>query len=164
MWEPIWASRFRYWLLTGDVSRSCLHSSRTRRVRTLKVRCRFVLWVMWFDVPKVVRSPGWDRGHDEESRNGRDVKIDILDDYIRTSERFRVIRVFFGVPESYGNSPGSIWALLGHTGLEERGQKEGGLRPPSGPNWTRGAAPFSFSLSSSFLLQEGKEESYSRWE
>ena len=21
MWEPIWASRFRYWLLTGDVSR-----------------------------------------------------------------------------------------------------------------------------------------------
>src|SRR3954465_7458388 len=56
--------------------------------------------------------------------------IDILDDYIRTSERFRVIRVFFGVPESYGNSRGSIWALLGHTGIEERGQKEGGLRPP----------------------------------
>ena len=41
-------------------------------------------------------------GYDEESRNGRDVKIDILDDYIRSSERFRVIRVFFGVPESYG--------------------------------------------------------------
>ena len=68
---------------------------------------------MHFDVPKVVRSPGCDHGHDEESRNGRDVKIDILDDYIRTSKRFRVIRVFFGVPESYGNSPGSIWALLG---------------------------------------------------
>ena len=92
---------------------------------------------MHFDVPKVVRSPGCDHGHDEESRNGRDVKIDILDDYIRSSERFRVIRVFFGVPESYGNSPGSIWALLGHTGIEERGQKEGGARPPSGPNWTR---------------------------
>ena len=73
-----------------------------------------------------------------------------MDDYIRTSERFRVIRVFFGVPESYGNSPGSIWALLGHTGIEERGQKEGGLRPPSGPNWTRGAAPLSFFLSPSF--------------
>ena len=71
---------------------------------------------MCFDVPKVVRSPGCDHGHDEESRNGRDVKIDILDDYIRTSERFRVIRVFFGVPESYGNSPGSIWALLGLSG------------------------------------------------
>ena len=77
---------------------------------------------MCFDVPKVVRSPG----HDEESRNGRDVKIDILDDYIRTSERFRVIRVFFGVPESYGNSPGSIWALLGF-----REKREGRLRPPN---------------------------------
>ena len=76
---------------------------------------------MCFDVPKVVRGPECDRGHDEESPNGRDIKIDILDDYIRTSERFRVIWVFFGVPESYGNSPGSIWALLGHTG-KERGE------------------------------------------
>ena len=59
---------------------------------------------MCFDVPTVVRSPGCDHGHDEESRNGRDVKIDILDDYIRTSERFRVIRVFSGVPASYGNT------------------------------------------------------------
>ena len=66
--------------------------------------------IMYFDVPKVVRSPGCDHRHDEESRNGRDVKIDILDDYIRTSERFQVIRVFFRVPESYGNSPGSIFA------------------------------------------------------
>ena len=56
-----------------------------------------------FDVSKVVRSTGYDHGHDEESRNGRDVKIDILDDYIRTSERFRMIRVFSGVPGSYGN-------------------------------------------------------------
>ena len=30
---------------------------------------------MYFDVPKVVRSPGCDHGHDEESRNGRDIKI-----------------------------------------------------------------------------------------
>ena len=55
------------------------------------------------------------RVHDEESRNGRDVKIDILDDYIWTSERFRVIRVFFGVPGSYGNTGeevyGPYWAL-----------------------------------------------------
>ena len=43
---------------------------------------------MCFDVPKVVRSPGFDDGHDEESRNGRDVELDILDDYIQTSERF----------------------------------------------------------------------------
>ena len=55
---------------------------------------------MCFDVPKVVLSPGCDHGHDEESRNGRDVKIDILDDYIRISERFRVIRVFSEVPGS----------------------------------------------------------------
>ena len=41
-----------------------------------------------FDVQKVVRSPGFDHGHDEESRNGREVKIDILEGYIRTSERF----------------------------------------------------------------------------
>ena len=32
---------------------------------------------MCFDVPKVVRSPGCDHGHDEESLNGRDIKIDI---------------------------------------------------------------------------------------
>ena len=42
-----------------------------------------------FNVPKVVQSPGCDHGHDEESRNGRDIKIDILDDYIRTLEAFR---------------------------------------------------------------------------
>ena len=46
---------------------------------------------MCFDVPKVVRSPGYDHGHNEESQNGRDVKIDILDDYIRTLEVFRVV-------------------------------------------------------------------------
>ena len=43
---------------------------------------------MCFDVPKVVRSPGYDHGHDKESRNGRDIKIDILDGYIWTSEVF----------------------------------------------------------------------------
>ena len=75
---------------------------------------------MCFDVPKVVWSPGLDQGHDEEYRNGRDVKIDILDDYIRTSERFRVIRVFSGVPGSYGNS---YWALMGHTGKERKASR-----------------------------------------
>ena len=68
---------------------------------------------MCFDVPKVVRSPGCDHGLEEESRNGRDIKIDILDDYIRTSERFRVIRVFIGVPESYENSAGEVLGLNG---------------------------------------------------
>ena len=45
---------------------------------------------MSFDVPKVVQSPGCDHGDDKESRNGRDIKIDMLDDYIWTPERFRV--------------------------------------------------------------------------
>ena len=34
---------------------------------------------MSFDVPKDVRSPGCDHEHDEESQNGRDMKIDILE-------------------------------------------------------------------------------------
>ena len=45
---------------------------------------------MCFDVPKVVRSPGCDHGHDEESRNGRGIKINILEGYVWTSEWFRV--------------------------------------------------------------------------
>ena len=61
---------------------------------------------MCFDVPKVVWSPGRDHGHDEESRNGRDVKIDILDDYVRTPERFRKVSDIYrstgGLPELPG--------------------------------------------------------------
>ena len=37
---------------------------------------------MCFDVPKVVRSPGFDHGDDEESSNGRDIKIDILESFV----------------------------------------------------------------------------------
>ena len=129
MWETIWASRFCYWLLTRDVSRSCLHSSRTHRVCTLKVRWWLYYEFMCFDVPKVVQSPEWDRGHDEESRNGRDVKIDILDDYIRTSERFQVIRLFFGGTKELREYEEEVMGLMG-LGVEERGQ---GAPPPS-PN------------------------------
>ena len=39
---------------------------------------------MCFDVPKVVQSLGCDHRHDEESQSGRDIKIDILEGYIRT--------------------------------------------------------------------------------
>ena len=65
---------------------------------------------MSFDVPKVVRSPGCDHGHDEESRNGRDIKIDILYDYIQTPEVFRVVSEKTGVldrnpREGSGNPP-----------------------------------------------------------
>ena len=54
-----------------------------------------------FYVPKVVRSPGYDHRHDEESRNSLDIKIDILDDYILTPEVFRVVSEKTGVPEGY---------------------------------------------------------------
>ena len=56
---------------------------------------------MHFDVPKVFRCPGCDHGHDEESRNGRDIKIDILDDYIRTPEVFRMISEKTGEPGGF---------------------------------------------------------------
>ena len=61
---------------------------------------------MSFDVPKLVRSPGCDHGHDEESRNGRDIKIYILDGYIRTPEVFQVISEKIGEPGGYRNPPG----------------------------------------------------------
>ena len=72
-----------------------------------------------FDVPKVVRSPGYDLGHDEESRNGRDIKIDILDDYIWTLEVFWVVSEKTGVSEGYRNPPREIVGLMGLRG--ERG-------------------------------------------
>ena len=80
---------------------------------------------MHFDVPKVVRSTGYDHGHDEESQNGRDIKIDISDDYIRTPEVFRVISEKTGEPEGYRNPPGEV---MGHMGLS--GEREG--RPRQG--------------------------------
>ena len=65
---------------------------------------------MLFDVLKFVRTPGCDHRHDEESQNGREVNIHILEGYIQTSKRFRVIRVFFGEPGSYGNTGKKYWA------------------------------------------------------
>ena len=70
-----------------------------------------------FDVPKVVQNPRYDHGHDEESRNGRDVKI--LDDYIRTPEMFWVISEKTGVLEGYRNPPGEIMGLMGLSGKRE---------------------------------------------
>ena len=52
-----------------------------------------------------------------------------------------MIRVFFGVPESYGNS---YWALVGHTGKERKAPK-GGRTPPHGLvriGLGRGGTPF----------------------
>ena len=74
---------------------------------------------MHFDVPKVVRSPGCDHGHDEESRNGRDIKIDILEAYIWISEVFRVKSGFYRSTGRLPEPPGNQMGL-------------------SGPRWKRG--------------------------
>ena len=72
-----------------------------------------------FDVPKVVQSPGCNHGHDEESRNGRDVNIDILEAYVWTPEWFRMSSGIFRSTKRLPEPPGSIWALLGLSGREE---------------------------------------------
>ena len=84
---------------------------------------------MCFDVPKVVWSPGFDHGHDEESRNGRYIKIDILEGYVWTSEWFRVSLGIYRSTGGYRNPPGSIWALLGLSRIEERKGKGGRHAP-----------------------------------
>ena len=74
---------------------------------------------MCFDVPKVVRSPGYDHIHYEESRNGRDIKIDILDDYVWTLEGFWASSDKYRSTGGYGNPPRSVMGLLGLSGEEE---------------------------------------------
>ena len=68
---------------------------------------------MSFDVPKLVRSSGCDHGHDEESQNGRDIKIDILDDYIRTPDEFRGSQDNYQSAGGLSKPPGE---LMGHHG------------------------------------------------
>ena len=64
---------------------------------------------MYFDVPKFVRSPECDHGHDEESRNGRDIKIDILEAYIWISEVFRVKSGFYRNTERVTGTPRELF-------------------------------------------------------
>ena len=150
------------------MSRSCLHCSRTVGSARLTFGDDRYYEFMCFDVPKVVRSPGYDHGHDEESRNGRYIKIDILEAYVWTSERFRVS---LGIYQSnggrgYRNPPGGIWALLGFSGKEGKGAREG-APPPSPIRIGKGVGPpFLSSLLPlpSLLVQLGKGESYSRRE
>ena len=71
---------------------------------------------MCFDVPKVVRSPGCDHGHDKESQNGRDIKIDILDDYIWIPEVFRVKSAFYRSAGRLPEPPGNQMGLNGPSG------------------------------------------------
>ena len=68
---------------------------------------------MIFDVPKVVWSPGCDHGHDEESRNGRDVNTDIFDDYVWTLEKFRKVLDIYRSTGGYRKPPGGLMGLHG---------------------------------------------------
>ena len=69
---------------------------------------------MCFDVPKVVRSPRYDHGHDEESQNGRDIKIDILEGYVWTSEWFQVSSGIYRSTGGLLEPPGVCMGLNGH--------------------------------------------------
>ena len=113
---------------------------------------------MYFDIPKVVRSPGCDHEHDEESQNGRDMKIDILDDYIQTPEWFRGLSDIYRSTRGYRNPP-EVIGPHGPKWWKRRGGQGAATCPsPQSPNWTRGAAPFSFSLSPSFLLSYSEKK------
>ena len=68
---------------------------------------------MCFDVPKVVRSPGYDHRHDKESRNGRDIKIDILEGYVWTSEWFRVSSGIYWSTDGLPEPPGECMGFIG---------------------------------------------------
>ena len=68
---------------------------------------------MYFDVQKVVRSPRCDHGHDEESRNGRDVKIDILEAYVWAPEAFRVKSGFFRITGRVTGTPREVNGPIG---------------------------------------------------
>ena len=71
---------------------------------------------MCFDVPKVVGSLGYDHGHDEESQNGRDINIDILEAYVWTSEVFRVKSTFYWNTGRLPEPPGNLMGLNGPSG------------------------------------------------
>ena len=97
-------------------------------------------------------------GHDEESRNGRDMKIDILDDYVWTSEWFRVSSGIYRSTGGYRNPPGlnGLTCAL----VEERGGgQEVGRAPQAQSKLGGGPAPLSFFFSSpSFPLLLGLGE------
>ena len=94
---------------------------------------------MCFDVPKVVRSPGYDHGHDEESRNGQDIKIDILEGYVWTPEWLWVCS---GIYRSTGGLPEPPGESMGLSGREEEATKWR-VRPQEG-NPTRNPSPSRF--------------------
>ena len=106
---------------------------------------------MCFDVRKVVWSPRCDHGHNEESQNGQDMNIDILEGYVWTPEWFQmssgIYRTTGGVTGTPRGLNGPTWALV-----EERGEGQEERRPQAQSELGRGPAPLSFSPSlSSFF-------------
>ena len=95
------------------MSQSCLHCSRTVGSARLTFDDDQYYEFMCFDVPKVVRSPGCDHGQEEESRNGRDMKIDILEAYVCISEVFRVKSGFYRSTGRLPEPPGNHMGLIG---------------------------------------------------
>ena len=80
----------------------------------------YMSYVFWW--PKVVRSPVWDHRHDEESQNVWEVKIYILEGYIRTRECFWNVSGIFGSTEGLLDPPprggGEVMGRMGHSGEE----------------------------------------------
>ena len=68
---------------------------------------------MCFGVPKVVRSPRYDQGHDEKSRNGRDIKIDILEANVWTLKWFQMSSGIFRSTGRLPEPPGEYMGLIG---------------------------------------------------
>ena len=105
-------------------------------------------------------------GHDKESRNGRDIKIDILDDYVWTLEGFRVSSGIFWSTGRLPEPPGELMGLNRPWWKREGGGQGGGAPPKPNPNW-EGPAPFpSLPLplpSSPTPTREGGK-TYSYWE
>ena len=69
--------------------------------------------------------------------------------------------------EVIGAPPGGIWALMGSSGKEGKGAREGALPPKPNPNWEGVGPPFlppSLILPSSPTPTREGEESYSWWE
>ena len=150
------------------MSQSCLHCSRTVGSARLTLRRQFYYEFISFDVPKFVRSPGCDHGRNKESRNGRDIKIDILEAYIWTSESFRVKSAFYRSTGRLPKPPGGLLGLHGPRG--RRGKEAGGGRGPLpflvriGQGKGGGAPPFLplfLLFPPLLLLLLGKGESYS---
>ena len=80
---------------------------------------------------------------------------------------FRVIRVFFGVAGSYGNSPGEVMGLIrpyGHRGGRPKGRRRAA---PHGSELDKGCGPLfllPLPLFPSLLLRKGKGNPTRTWE